>query len=105
MLLHSFLWTAIGIFTGSLTVLIQFFTVMLGYWIGYTVLSVIFRPLLALLLTDFQALMSTIALLVLANKSLYLGNDHKSRFNLLYFAIAEGIVVGYVLGDLHLHLV
>lgn len=78
---------------------------MLGYWIGYTVLSVIFRPLLALLLTDFQALMSTIALLVLANKSLYLGNDHKSRFNLLYFAIAEGIVVGYVLGDLHLHLV
>lgn len=107
MLLQSFLWTAVGMLNneGLDFVNLCYFTVMLGYWTGYTLLSVIFRPLLAFLLTDLQALLSTIALLVLAKQNLDPGLDQRSRFNLLYFAVAEGLAVGYVLGDLHLHLV
>jgi hypothetical protein len=90
MLLQSFAWITI---------------MMLGYSIGYNVLSIVLQPLLPLLITDIQAVLLALLIIVYTYQHLNIGLDIKTRFNLLLFAIVEGAALGYVLANYHLHLV
>uniref|UniRef100_A0A915N1C8 Uncharacterized protein n=1 Tax=Meloidogyne javanica TaxID=6303 RepID=A0A915N1C8_MELJA len=79
--------------------------VMFAYWISFQCLSGLLRPFINIFSTSGQvALLAFLGPIVTYGK-IKTGVDLENRFVLLYYAIAEGIMMGHLFPDLYLNMV
>nr|CAD2131452.1 unnamed protein product [Meloidogyne enterolobii] len=78
--------------------------VMFAYWISFQCLSGLLRPFINIFSTSGQvALLACLGPIVTYGK-IKTGIDLENRFVLLYYAIAEGIMMGHLFPDLYLNM-
>jgi hypothetical protein len=79
--------------------------VMFAYWIAFQCLSGLLRPFICMFSTSGQVALLALFGQIFVYRRIKTSVDLENRFVLLYYAIAEGIMMGHLYPDVYLNLV